>query len=88
MPPHADLDAWLAKCRACEPLEEYDLKRLCGMVKELLVEGIATTYDVEVIDNGLRLPTMTDMTIHSKVMYTVKVLRGITRSIPSFVKYL
>jgi len=58
------------------------------MVKELLVEGIATTYDVEVIDNGLRLPTMTDMTIHSKVMYTVKVLRGITRSIPSFVKYL
>jgi transcription-repair coupling factor (superfamily II helicase) len=58
------------------------------MVKELLVEGISTHYDIEVTNTGLRLPIMTEMSIHSKVNYAVKVLRGITRSIPSFVKYL
>ena len=58
------------------------------MVKELLVEGISDAYDVEIIDTGIRLKTMTDMTMHGKVMYTVKILRQITGSIPSFVKYL
>jgi serine/threonine-protein phosphatase 6 catalytic subunit len=33
-----DLDAWLAKIRRCEPLEEHELRNLCARVKELLVE--------------------------------------------------
>ena len=37
------------------------------MVKELLVEGISDAYDVEIIDTGIRLKTMTDMTMHGKV---------------------
>ena len=58
------------------------------MVKELLVEGVDGLYELEIIDTGIRLPTMTEMSIHNKVMYTVKVLRSIAQSIPSFVKYL
>ncbi len=58
------------------------------MVKELLVEGISDSHDVEIIESGIRLKTMTDMTMHGKVMYTVEILRQITRSIPTFVKYL
>jgi len=34
----ADLDGWIAKVRACEYLPENDLKLLCQMVKDLLVE--------------------------------------------------
>mmetsp|Transcript_22775 Transcript_22775/g.54045 ORF Transcript_22775/g.54045 Transcript_22775/m.54045 type:complete len:311 (+) Transcript_22775:222-1154(+) len=34
----ADLDAWIAKVRACEYLPENDLKMLCQLVKDLLVE--------------------------------------------------
>jgi len=34
----ADLDAWIAKVRACEYLPENDLKLLCQRVKDLLVE--------------------------------------------------
>jgi len=58
------------------------------MAKELLAEGVVGLYEIELIDTGLRLPTMSDLSIHNKVMYTVKVLRSIVRSIPSFVKYL
>lgn len=58
------------------------------MVKELLVEGINGAFDVEIIETGIRLKTMTDMTMHGKVMYVVGILRQITSSIPSFVKYL
>ena len=58
------------------------------MVKELLVEGTNGAYDVKIMDNGIRFKTMTDMTMHGKVMYVVSILRQITSSIPSFVKYL
>lgn len=34
----ADLDGWIAKVRTCEYLPENDLKQLCQMVKDLLVE--------------------------------------------------
>ncbi|EEH51304.1 uncharacterized protein MICPUCDRAFT_49227 [Micromonas pusilla CCMP1545] len=33
-----DLDAWIAKIKQCEPLEEAELEALCAYVKEVLVE--------------------------------------------------
>jgi len=34
----ADLDAWIEKVKKCEYLPENDLKTLCSMVKDLLME--------------------------------------------------
>jgi len=37
-PTPGDLDKWIAKVRRCEHLEETELKQLCDMVKEILME--------------------------------------------------
>lgn len=37
-PTQGDLDKWIAKVRRCEHLEETELKQLCDMVKEILME--------------------------------------------------
>jgi len=33
-----DVDQWLATIRTCTPLPEADMRRLCTLVKELLIE--------------------------------------------------
>jgi len=37
-PSSTDLEKWIAKVRRCEHLEETELKQLCDMVKEILME--------------------------------------------------
>jgi len=37
-PTPGDLEKWIAKVRRCEHLEETELKQLCDMVKEILME--------------------------------------------------
>jgi len=37
-PSAGDLEKWIAKVRRCEHLEETELKQLCDMVKEILME--------------------------------------------------
>jgi len=37
-PSPGDLEKWIAKVRRCEHLEETELKQLCDMVKEILME--------------------------------------------------
>jgi len=34
----AELDKWIEKVAKCEPLQEHELKKLCAMVKNILIE--------------------------------------------------
>ena len=46
-----ELDGWIAALRKCEPLEEDDVKRLCQMAIEILVEE----SNVQTIDSPVTI---------------------------------
>lgn len=43
--PGAGLDEWLEEAKQCHYLPESVMKQLCEMVKEVLMEGIASSGD-------------------------------------------